>query len=220
MDKYIKLDDKTIIKIGDPNKRHFIIKSNFAKNYMGYLLIMEDLKSVLEALDKLGTEISENITRESLSFYVVIMYAKAFSKADVRKVKLEKNQLKNLPTKLMNLHGTLIDIRNKHVAHAGSELFSVTNLVTQFDDNSSEIFLSGLSLSSFNFNINSIIDLVKEVLKICEIKKEKAFEDLKNNFLSKEEAEKISFFPKNFKAFSFEEIQNVLIKLNQDYYEE
>ncbi|MBU0696675.1 MAG: hypothetical protein KKE39_09165 [Bacteroidetes bacterium] len=220
MDNYIKFNDKTILKIGDPNKRHIILNSDYAKRYMGYLLIMEDLKSVLEALDKLKTDIAENIIRESLSIFIVIVYGKAFSKADVRKVKLEKDQLKNLKSQQIVLHDVLIDIRNKHVAHAGSEIFSLSNLVMQFDESTANTFLSGLSLSSFNFNIESIEELVKDVLKICEIKADKAFKALDKSLLSlsEDEIQKKSFFPSHYKICSLEQVQNSVVELTKDYY--
>lgn len=119
------------------------------------------------------------------------------------------------------LHDFLIDLRNNHVAHAGSKKFSVSNLVAQISDSSVNIFLSGLSLSSFNYNIDGIEELIYEVLKICEQKSEKAYQSIINELRSrnKEDLEKDSFLRSNYKIYSLEEIQNEIIKLNKDYYE-
>ena len=66
---------------------------------------------------------------------------------------------------MLILHDFRIDVRNIHVAHAGFEIFSMTNLMVQVKGDSVETYLSGLNLSSFNFNIDSIKELVVEVLK-------------------------------------------------------
>lgn len=221
MDNYIKFNDNTILKIMNPNKKHIIFNSDFAKRYIGYLLIMEDLKSILRALDKLETEIPESIIRESLSFYIIIVYGKAFAKADVRKVKLEKGHLKDLRNDLIILHDVLIELRNKHVAHAGSEKFSLNNLVGQIEDNGfCETYLSGLSLASFTFNTILIRELVDEVLIICEKKAEKAYEIFELNLLDKEEVEKQTFLPSEFKIYSFEQIMDILVELTENFHNE
>jgi hypothetical protein len=218
MDNYIKLDENIFLKILNPHKKHIIINSDYAKRYMGYLLILEDLKSILLALDELKKEWSKNIIRESLSFYIVITYGKVFAKADVRKVKLDRKHLEKIRKDLIILHDILIDLRNKHVAHAGSEIFSLNNLVAQVEDTSICTYLSGINLSSFNFNIKFIEELVKEVLSICETKSEKAYEILTKNFLTNEDIESKSFLPSDFELYSFQQIKDILTDLTLNYY--
>ncbi len=83
LNKYIKLKDGSIFKIGNPTRRHYIIKSIQSKRYLGYSLIREVLLSISRAIDELASEKELNeILRESLTFYIIIVYGKCFADTD------------------------------------------------------------------------------------------------------------------------------------------
>lgn len=215
--RYVKLENEIILRIGNSYNYHSVINTDTGKKILAYKSIKEDLQEVLKAVVELRTNKSlTQILRESLTYYITIVYGKCFSDANVRGTKLDRKDLNKFEEEYLKLHDIIKEIRDTHVAHAGSEEYSKNYLIIEFekiDLIKFRIYQSSLNLSTFNFNLEGFETLICKVIEIVDNKTQKKLLKLKEE-LSKPEMKKEiidnSFIPENLEIKTFEEIKNVL----------
>ncbi|MBI9060261.1 MAG: hypothetical protein JEZ01_21015 [Labilibaculum sp.] len=130
------------------------LSSKIAKQYAGWILIEKEIRNITSWLNTYNDIVKEifgdNIPkyshivpdnkREKSSLLKAIMvaiitsYGKLFTSAEVRKVKLDKSQFKNDKDKL-DLHESLMELRNKFAAHGGGHEYEFVNVVLLLDSN-------------------------------------------------------------------------------------
>lgn len=217
VDRYIKLQNDVILKIGNPYNYHAVINTDTGKKILAYKAIKENLQEVLKTIVELRTNKSLNqILKESLTYYITIIYGKCFSDAKVRGTKLDRKDLNTLEEEYLKLHDIIKEIRDTHVAHAGSEEYSKNYLIIEFekiDLIKFRIYRSSLNLSTFNFNLKGLQILICKVIEIVDNKTQKKLLKFEEEFSKPEMKKQIinnSFIPKNFEIKTFEEIKDVL----------
>ncbi|HVS90611.1 MAG TPA: hypothetical protein VHE59_01170 [Mucilaginibacter sp.] len=110
------------------------LDSKLARRFAGFGLIKKDLDQVKEALQCLAAGVNSKIIKQSLSFYAVVTYAKCFSDAEGRGVKLDvKDALIYASKDAITEHYRLIEQRNNYVAHAGDKGYEENAVVVSVD---------------------------------------------------------------------------------------
>lgn len=113
LEAFFKLNNKKTIKVVK-------INSPLAQRFEGLCRILNDLNNIDEMLKKL---IEKTANPDENFFYglegIVILYRKCFDRSgSARKVFLLKEDLRGATNELVVLHKDLIDLGNKHIAHA------------------------------------------------------------------------------------------------------
>ncbi|OAQ42105.1 hypothetical protein A5893_03040 [Pedobacter psychrophilus] len=235
--KYTLLNNGSVIKILNPERRHVILDLEFtnfdletdkslfnheiAKQHLGYLLIREDMKVVLSSAKELKTNnLLSDLLKEALSSHISILYGKCFSEAKKRRVVLEHDIVNKFDNELKTLHNKLIEIRNTQIAHAGSEIYSKSHLMFSFDESSkSSLYLSSLEFQSFNYNLELLEKLVIKLIETIELKIEESFKALKREMSKdniKNEIFNNSFYIDKKFLKDFDQIKNSRIILNRN----
>lgn len=169
-----------------------IIKSPLADQYSGYGLIEKDISlcintlNMLMSLDLPGHE----IIHQSLWFFFIITYGKCFSKAEGRKIKLDKNSLQHYSEEERKAHEEIIELRNKYVSHSGIGIYEKNPiaLTRNLNDNGVSfkvydnlVYVSTLVMQYqfYNGMLNNLLEYVLE--KRLELKT-KLYEEVNRNY--------------------------------------
>jgi len=99
------------------------IEPKFKSQFLGYIQIFYDLQFVNKCLVYLSQiyNISElDFIKQTVWESFIIKYAKCFTKAEGRKVKLEAKDLFKNNSVQMEIHHELMELRHQHIAHGGN----------------------------------------------------------------------------------------------------
>jgi len=155
----------------------YILPDKLSKKIEGYMSMAEDLKLCLYALDQFDMNRDKNLLL-CLHYSLISLYGKCFMKASVDQYpKLEENEcFKDLPS-LMKIHMELIEFRHHFVAHRGKTLNESFLPIFQINsinlDQSFKIKLMKKSAPDAD-KILSYREIIKHLLEIIDVKREKA----------------------------------------------
>ncbi|MCK4796393.1 MAG: hypothetical protein KAT05_03370 [Spirochaetes bacterium] len=180
-------------------------------HYIGYVLILQDLYDVLnwmKLINKMHSiqgdiEDDDNDSEvvfkyeltsgewknngkiiKSLYFSCIILYAKCFTQAEGRKIKLERD---NIDPKFLNKHIQIMDYRNSFVAHSGESQWDKGKgyvVITPEDfkhegiDVQLQPVLNRLDYEDDRKSKDSFFNLVESTIKYVEKKKKKIFDKI------------------------------------------
>jgi len=133
------------------------LDDKIAKGYSGYRLILKDLHVVKQALDSLEQirNAPASIVKQSLSFYAIVTYAKCFTQADGRGIKLDKSSALSKcsnPEKIE--HNRIMDQRHNYVAHGGLAGYEHNPLVVTLNPN-----LNDKKIINIHDNVMGLVDI-------------------------------------------------------------
>ncbi|MCZ6485208.1 MAG: hypothetical protein O6826_05885 [Acidobacteria bacterium] len=148
-------------------------------------LIRKDLEFAIAALEKLkelGNEGIYDVVKQSLWYSAVVSYAKCFTQAEGRRVRLHAKQVfKDVDKSLIESHEEIMHQRHEYISHAGDTTFEQadTMLALSPDLDKKEIFgfyhSMSLILGIRQPTIDFYICLVKHVHTYIERALDKAF---------------------------------------------
>ena len=99
------------------------IEPKFKSQFIGYIQIFYDLqfvKKCLVYLSQIYNNSELDFIKQTVWESFIIKYAKCFTKAEGRKVKLEANDLYKNNSGQMEIHHELMELRHQHIAHGGN----------------------------------------------------------------------------------------------------
>lgn len=145
----LKKGDQIIAK---SNHKTIKIDSPKAKKFKG-------LKSILRDINFIEYSIKRFIINPSNEYEhfiaLIITYRKCFSDSKGRHAKLEKQRdLKGADQKSLDLHERIIEIGNKHIAHAEATLYDQNITVLILDKEQKAIGIEVLNMMLVNFTID------------------------------------------------------------------
>jgi hypothetical protein len=154
------------------------------KRYKGYASITFDLKNVGEFISLLldikegnikeqneGLRINQLIER-SLFVSSIVTYARCFTQTDGRGIKLESRDcFEESQVDLKRVHGSLLEIRNQYLAHAGvsnsERIFASANF-NVIDDNEVSLRLSHEIFGQYGLDKNDMLTFLALVNHLME----------------------------------------------------
>ncbi|MGY8921979.1 MAG: hypothetical protein ACKVKQ_08810 [Flavobacteriales bacterium] len=186
-----ELFEDALEKLGDEN---FIIDIPvcLTKKFLSYCAMFEDLGLVLEYIELLEKATLSNTIKSSLTYSIICLYGKCFTKADNGYSKLESKYLfksENLIT-----HENLMILRNKFIAHrsdSDSE-YGIAYLAINKDTQVSDVNFKLLKKNKFNaIELERVRDLTIFLRKKLEEKKIKSGQKARKTFISKYDFEQM-----------------------------
>lgn len=174
----------------------------YAKKFIAYCAMKEDLKLCLQYIEKLKEQ-SDNVIKSSLTYALISLYGKCFTDASKNNYpKLEPNKIFTENKEIEETHNFLMDLRHQFIAHRGktdSEVgVSFLIIPKQGDIEKTQIRFSQLKQQSFSDGeIAKIEALLKFVIKHIEEKIEKSAQKIHDGFLENFSHELISMLTIN-----------------------
>jgi len=147
--------EKTVYYYKNIPARKIPLKGKAVTKMAGYTLISVDIKMILcwlqmiiDEYNKMGVNklkqttvhISPKVSREKFDYLKALtvasfsFYGKLFTKADGRKIKLDRN-LFNDSAELLPMHNELMTLRHNYVAHSGKENIEFVEVSLMLDSN-------------------------------------------------------------------------------------
>ncbi|WP_343319345.1 hypothetical protein [Sphingobacterium multivorum] len=168
--------------ISDKAAPHYVLKNNpIANQFSGYRLIQKDLQNILETINYTvdHSNSTNYIVNRSLSFFIAVTYAKCFTTAEGRKIKLEEKQiLKVFNDEQRDLHYQLMTFRNQYVAHGGNSQFEMNPIAISIFGESFAIHDNLIYVNNLKIFNNSLKEMIIEIIKEIEKKLSKIYDRL------------------------------------------
>ncbi len=160
----------------------------FAKKFIAYCAMKEDLELCLEYINLLRTETNKTL-KSSLTFSLISLYGKCFTDASKNSYpKLEPNSLFKDESNLEEVHNYMMDLRHQFIAHRGetnSEIAICFLLIPKIEDISqTQVRFSQLKQMGFSKeDLDKIENLIKFVITELFKKIEKSGNKIHDGFL-------------------------------------
>ncbi|MGG7437384.1 hypothetical protein ACQ7CU_04815 [Chryseobacterium arthrosphaerae] len=176
-----ELNKEIIRQYNQINKQqHLRISDKYSKRATSLKLIIIDLHTILECLDRIRqTEKQDEIILNSLWNNLIVTYGKIFTKSKNGFTSLVKNQI--IKSEYEKIHDELIDLRNKFVAHReDNEIENALLLISEYRNNGNVAFAYHLPVvmqtSSPIKDLELLYNLINDLEKTIN---EKIYENLK-----------------------------------------
>ena len=115
------IDILKMFKDENPDSFNYVVPNLFTKKMKSYMLIREDLRSMIEILTKLIAFRGQLEPDKALCFAlwqsIIVTYGKCFTENKAGLSKLEKSVLDDKDQNLRDLHEVLMDLRHSYIAH-------------------------------------------------------------------------------------------------------
>ena len=157
---------------------YVVAEGKIAKRVTGYYSIYGDLKEAKAMLSFIeGNPSIPLIVKGSMFKAFIAQYAKCFTKAWGRGVKLESDKVFNDNEELLKAHNGLMEIRDNYIAHAGEGHYQFGGMVAYLNPDQknplirrilfSELRLMDLSINTPGYNnlCQHLLDFVRTKLK-------------------------------------------------------
>lgn len=166
------------------------IPNFFAKKFIAYCAMKEDLELCLEYIKVLRTE-TKRVLKSSLTVSLISLYGKCFTDASKNSYpKLEPNLLFKEKSEFEEIHNFLMDLRHQFIAHRGetnSEIAISFLLIPKEDDVAkTQVRFSQLKQIGFsNDDLDKFESLIQYVIEDLHKKIEKSGNKIHDGFLDK-----------------------------------
>ena len=160
----------------------------FAKKFIAYCAMKEDLELCLKYINLLRTETNKTLI-SSLTYSLISLYGKCFTDASKNRYpKLEPNSLFKDKSNLEEIHNYMMDLRHQFIAHRGetnSEIAISYLLIPKEDDISqTQVRFSQLKQMGFSReDLGKIENLIQFVITKLYKKIEKSGNKIHDGFL-------------------------------------
>ena len=164
------------------------IPNFFAKKFIAYCAMKEDLELGLEYIKLLKTE-KNKILKSSLSYALISLYGKCFTDASKNSYpKLEPSSLFKENTELEDVHNFLMDLRHQFISHRGetnSEIAISYLLLPKGDDlTNTQVRFSQLKQMAFSTkDLDKFEGVIQYLIHQLENKIEKSGNKIHDGFL-------------------------------------
>lgn len=168
-----------------------------SKQFSTYCSIREDLKLILEYIDILKTNPTNQYIKSSLTYSLLALYGKCFTDSTkTKKPKLEPNHVFDKEKKKRKTHEYLISLRHEFIAHRGNTLGEIGIAflaIPKKQNEQSQIRYKQTKMISFNEKkLKKTESLIKFLVEKVEIKiqkcGQKAYDGFFKTFSEKEMA--------------------------------
>lgn len=164
---------------------YVVLKGPIFDRLCGYHLIRKDLNFAQNALLSLKGRQESNrdtLIEQCLWFASCVSYAKCFTSAEGRGVKLEQDEVyKGANEKLLETHKLIMHERHEYISHSGNTAYEISNTMLALtpDENNKELFglyhSMELVLGIQGERINDYVALIEHVKAHIEVVLDKLF---------------------------------------------
>ncbi len=158
--------------------QYVVLEDKYAKQKAAYHLIHGDLSEVQGMIHYLQKNPNiPRIVQYSMYKAIIIQYAKCYTNADKRKVKLDSKAVFKSNKDLLEVHKEVMDMRHNYMAHAGEGKYEYGAMIAHLYPDTSNPMLIATNYAELKFmdhsrKLSGYSDLCKTALTYVILKNE------------------------------------------------